>query len=433
MEEVPKVTQTIAAIRSNRIAEKISEARKKIVIDKSWWNSSAFEVFLLLIFTSFNFFYISPFWGTSASEEAIFSGPVVPLITKFVQIWVGSFSYSLQYVNIFFFALLPISLYFFIKRITKRKIVAFLSILFVNLPLSYFAETRISSAFLSSDGAHIAALSVIPFALLALFNFLRKGSGKSMFASSLLSSLIVLISPFGFATYLIFASILTFSEILLGSGRKKLIRFLTILLFAGSISCFWYNPTFSFWLLTGPLGMEVRRTVFKLLPISFFALPVLTTFGYLLFDRKPALQTLFLASFFVIAFMVISLAGGGIFPSSPSRYIPEIGISLSFLLSVTLVKFFEWLPLFQEKTIFRKVGFVAVFALLGLGIVIGRTRIFAGENVLGIWTGVERGAIWQERDKFDGISTFFGYTISFLGFIGLSLTSIRSRKEVEAK
>lgn len=425
MEEIPKTSETIAAKRSSRIAEKINEARKNIIIDRSWWNSRPFEYFLLFGITILNFLYVLPFWGTAANEGAFFSGPVIPLITKFIQLWVGSFSYSLQYVNILFFVILPISSYFFVKKITHRKLIAFLSIFFVVLPLNYFAETRIYGAFLSSDGAHIAALSVMPFTLLALFNFLKNGTGKSLVIASLSSALIVLISPFGLATYLIFACVLIFSEMLLGSGRRKLLRFLTVLLFAGAVSAFWYNPSFSFWLLTGPLGMEVRRTVFKLLPISLFAVPVLTIFGYLLFDRKPALQPVFLASFFVIVFATISMAGGGIFPSSPSRYIPEIGLSLSFFLSVIIVKFFEWLPLFQKKTIFRKIGFAIIFVSLSLGIILGRQQLINENNVLGIWTGVERGAIWQERDRFDGIYSIFGYGISVIGFVGLIAVSAR--------
>ena len=429
MEDIPKASKTIAAIRSNRIAEKVSEAKKRIIIDKSWWNSGPFEYFLLLIVTVLNFWYIFPFWGTPSVEDAFFSGPIVPLLTKFVQLWIGSFAYSLQYVNIVFFLMLPISLYFFVKKVTQRKLIAFLSIFFIILPLNYFAETRIYGAFLSSDGAHIASLSVVPFALLALFDFLKSGNGKNLIIASLLSTLIVLISPFGFATYLIFACILAFSEMLLGTGRRKLFRFLTILFFTGLLSAFWYNPAFSFWLLTGPLGVEVRGTILKLIPVSLFAVPVLATFGFLLFDRKPALQPVFLASFFTIAFLTISLAGGGIFPSSPSRYIPEIGFSLAFLLGVIIIKFFEWIPYFQQKTIFRKISFAIVFISLSLGILIGRSRLFSENSVLGIWTGVERGAIWQERDRFDGMYSVFGYGITLIGVMGLTMVSLRSGKE----
>lgn len=428
MEDIPEASETIAARRSNRIAEKIREARKKIVIDDSWWNSIPFEIFLLSLITAFNLFYIFPFWGTMASPDAIFSGPVIPLITKFVQIFDGTFSHSLQYVNTFFFIILPVGLYFFIKEVSGRKIIAFLSLFIIILPFSYFAETRVTSAFLSSDGAHMASLAVMPFALLSLFSFLKDGSRKNLLIASFLSAVIVLISPFGFTTYLIFAGILTFSEAVLGFGRKKLMRFFAILFFAAALSSFWYNPSFTFWLFSGPLGMEVRRTISKLLPISLFMIPILTTFGYLLFDRKPFLQPIFLASFFTIAFLLISMAGGGVFPSSPSRYIPEIGISISFLVSVLIVKILEWVPYFQQKTIFRKASFLAIFLLLGVGVVMGRQQLFEDKNVLGIWTGVERGIIWQERDKFDGIYSLFGYGISVLGLAGLTTTYSKMRK-----
>jgi hypothetical protein len=66
---------------------------------------------------------------------------------------------------------------------------------------------------------------------------------------------------------------------------------------------------------------------------------------------------------------------------------------------------------------------------LSLEILMGRSKLLSENNVLGIWTGVERGAIWQERDRFDGVYSFFGYGITLIGMVGLTVVSLKSGKE----
>jgi hypothetical protein len=432
-ENIPKVNETIAARRSARLAEKFRQASMGINVINAWWTSGLVEVLLLGLILILNFYSIYSYFGT-ASSDAFFSGPVVPLMAKLVGLFGFPLTYSIQIVNIFFFLALPLSLYVFIKFVTERKLIALLASLFISLPLYPFAQLRVVAAMIGSDSAHIASLSMIPIALYGLALFIRKGGVRNLIVASISSALVALISPFGFMTYIIFAFIFTFSEVLLGSGRLKFFRFLTAFFFAGGLNSFWYNPGFFIWMITGPLGEDVRYMISKLIPLSFFILPVLGAFGYLLFDRRPKLQSVFLALFYTLSFGTITLAGGGIFPSHPSRYMAELGISLSLLLSIGIVKlvdFLKFTPIINKLPakgiVPNLILFLFVTVIVGM-IVFGQNRLLIeNENVLGIWEGVEKGDIWRAKENFKGVSSLSGYVISAFSFFGLSIIALKSR------
>jgi hypothetical protein len=228
-----------------------------------------------------------------------------------------------------------------------------------------------------------------------------------------------------------------FSEMLLGKGRLKALRLAAVLVFAGAFSSFWYNPAFFLWMITGPMGEEIRGTISRLIPMSFFIVPVLGTLGFLLFDRKPDLQPVFLASFSTIAFAVITLAGGGFFPSHPSRYSAEFGISLSLFLAVAIVKLSDYLR-FSPSPFLARINrsllangiLICAFVLVCGGIVLGRGQIIYKENVLGVWTGVEKGSIWEAKDRFGGASSILGYTITSFAVLGLGALSLAAKERV---
>jgi len=169
--------------------------------------------------------------------------------------------------------------------------------------------------------------------------------------------------------------------------------------------------------------------------VSFFTLPVLGAFGYLLFDRKPNLQPLFLASFFAIAFAIIAIAGGGIFPSHPGRYLSEFGISLAFLLSVVIVNVSDYLKFTQNPKLVKykkgylvNTGLLVVFLLLISLAILGKYSLARGSKVLGIWEGVDKGDIWEAKDKFGGAPSVLGYTISGVTIFGLGFLASRTKK-----
>ena len=274
------------------------------------------------------------------------------------------------------------------------------------------------------------SLTVSPLALLFLLKYLKDGTVKNLIFAGLTAAMVGLISPFGLLTYLVFAGIITFSEVLLGSGRAKITKFILVLALTGALSSFWYNPSF------------FRTTISKLLPISLFLLPILGTFGYLLFDRKPHLQPLFITSFCTIAFFIITAAGGNLVPSSPARYRMELGISASFLIGFILVSLIEFVRFriinikLQGKfanVLANSLSPMVSFLLLGFTALTRNPMIYNSDNVLGVWTEVQRGDVWVARDNFMGYHAYIGYAITIMAMGLMVYLVIKDRSTAKAK
>jgi len=434
-EGVPKETETIAAKRAARLSEKLAKARLRISSDKAWWSNAAVEFISVSSLVVLNLILVIPFINTSAPAIP-YSGPILPLLAKVLEYTGVSLPYAFQSVNILFFLLFPVTFYIFVKYLTDRKLIALIATLFASLPFYPFSEIRANLAFIGGDAPHIASLTVMPVALYGIMAFLKGGGVKNFIIAAIFSSFVALISPFGFLTFSFFAGISGFSEMLLGRGRLKFFRLISVFLASASLTAFWYNPAFTYWIITGPMGEDFRFMITKLFPISFFALPVLGSFGYLLFDRKPNLQPLFQACFFTIAFCLIALAGGGIFPSHPSRYVAELGFSLAFILGVVIVRLVDYLRFLPNgslsfaglgninKKLIADITVVLLFIILISGIIVGRSRLIKEEErVLGIWSGVSKGEIWVAKDRFGGFSRTLGYAITGGSIIGLTFIS----------
>lgn len=435
---IPKETEKISVRRAARIAQKIKEARLRVLSKKAWWSDTPLEVFSLIILFFLNFYLLYPFFGTQAVDIP-YSGPIIPIMAKFISfISKIPLLYSFQLIYIIFFLVFPFSFYFLVKKITDRKLAAILAVLLVSLPIEPFGRIRIEAMFANFDAPHIVSISVIPLALYGLLSFLKEGRAMNFLVASSTAALIALISPFGFMIYIVMACIFTFSEVLLEGGKLKIFRFLLILLIAGGLNAFWYNPSFFFWMITGPLGENIRSTVSKLIPISFFAIPVFATFGYLLFDRKPSLQSVFIAGFCSIAFLIITLVGEGVVPSGPSRYLTELGISLSLLFGLLIVKIFDYFKFsLLAVKLPKKIGNVLVDTLCALticflifAIIVGRENsVLPSQDVLGMWTDIERGEIWLARDDFNGIHSVFGLIITSVTVGGMYTITKKEQKQ----
>jgi hypothetical protein len=431
-ERIPEEEETIAARRAERLAKKARRLRF-LRVRKAWWNNAISEAVALVVLFLLNLYLIFPFFGTPAIETS-FSGPVIPLLARMFELTGLNFSHALQIVYIFFFLLFPYSLYLFIRKIGVRKSVAFLAVLFASLPFYPFALSRFNSAFNVTDGPHAASLTLMPLALYGLIIFIKDGGISNLLLASIFFALVALTSPFGFSILIALSFITTFSEMLLGSGRLKFFRLLVILLVAFGLSSFWYNPQFSFVMFFGPIGEGIRQTIVRLVPISFFVIPVLAAFGFLLFDRKPDLQPVFLASFYTIAFAMVILVRGGLFPSHPSRYIPEFGMSLAFLFSIGVVKVTDRLRFSKTKNgynfkLIANVIVLLIVAVSVLAIILGRGNLAHTQvDVLGLWTGLERGEIWLARDGVGEVSEIVGFMITGGTVLSLPYLWLRAKK-----
>lgn len=416
MEGIPKESETIAVKRSTRLRQRLHDARLSFFSKRQWWADAPIEFLGVALIVALNFLVVIPFFG-SLSHSMVFSGPLIPILSKLFTIFGIPLNYSVQMVNLIFILAFPITFYFFVKKITSRKFSGFISTLTVSLPIYPFLLPRVESGVLGSEGSFISSLPVIFLSLIFLLDFLRIGEIKNLILVSISSTLIAMISPFGFFCYVILASVTTFSEILLGEGRLKFFRFIVALFFAGTLCSFWYNPAFFYWMIVGEMGTDLRELFKKLIPISLFAVPVLATMGYLIFDRKPSLQPLFLATFYTLVFAIFALMGQGFVPGNSGRYIHLFGISLGFLIGIASLNLMEH---FIRIAKIKNIVLASLCLILISFVVVSKDKIYKDSQVLGIWTDVGKGDIWLAKDEFSDRYSFFGYVITAFGVAGLT-------------
>lgn len=382
------------------------------------------DLILAATLFSLNLFFLWPFFGQDY-PQANFSTPVLPLLAKVLDFLTPlSFTQAVGIFVLFSFPLASFAWYLFFQKLSGNSLLSFLAGLIFLLP--WFYLPRFALFWQRGDGTHALGFAILPLVGVVLKQFLRNGSLNFFLASFLGVSLVALISPFAlFNLYLVFL-VLTFSEMLLGQARIKILRFLIILLFAQGFSSFWYHPEFLLSLVRSGQGQEVLVSIWKLLPLSFFTAPVLGVFSFLIFDRKPNLQPVFFA--FILTVIYLSLVAAenfGDYLPFPflARFFPEFYIGLSLFLAITL-KFLINLPRqgFSLGKIHPRLVFVhhasdlflttfltallvwPVFSLFMGSPIIAR---FDSPQVLGVQS------VWWEVSH-DGVSQLVGYGMSFL-------------------
>lgn len=432
---IPKKAETIAAKRQNRLLTKLG-GNKHRAITNAWWQGDLFEVLGMVLIFSLNIYLISPLLG-GIDQGTTFSGPVIPLLANAVVfITQAPFPFAVQLTHTLFFLVFPVSFYVLVQFLTGRKLTALISVLLSTLPVYLFAGARISAGFFKGDGPHTASLGLMPLGIYSLILFLRDGGIKHLVFSSLLNALIVLISPFGFITFTALAVFVTFSEMLLGNGRLKVARFALTLIAAFGLASFWYNPALAASLAFGPLGGEMRELIGHILPLSLFGAPILGACGYLLFDRKANQQPFFIAIFWTVVFFVAVVVGQNSFiPSNASRYLPELGISLSLLLGLGIVKLIDTLKAAQTGFIpkisnpaFSNPIITLILALLVFSIIFFKKGVYLKEHeTVLLWSVSFKGKLWLALESFDKVSSTVGTIITVVAIIVLAFLMLKAR------
>lgn len=396
------------------------EKKRKDGEDRSWLR----EPLLIAVILVVNLALVWRF--ASVPFTFVFSAPVIPDMARFLGLFGVEFDWAVRWLLLAFFILGPVSLYFLVREITGRRMSAMVAAILYSLPV--FAS-RFEAIVVLGDGAHIAALTLVPLAAYWLLRFLKRGSFHYAIGSSLSVLLVALTSPFGLFVLIGVLTVVTFSEMLLGSGRLKFMRLVLVLVFSGGLSAFWYNPEFVRLSLTSASGRAVMAALKNLIPLSFFIFPVLGTFGFLIFDKRAHLQPLFVALGLTVVFGLISFAGGlaKFAVSSQSRYLPEVSMSLAVLWGVVGAFVYDMIrvlpqtrwfpvPLARRDTLQRGlfVGFIVIVLLLTVFFpyrgVEGRGR---GSFVAGVTSSVAID-IGEIRELTGGIDRAIGYVITLL-------------------
>ncbi|MBU0618881.1 hypothetical protein KKD62_01445 [Patescibacteria group bacterium] len=407
--------------KADTLAEKTEKRTKKLLGQRlthvsPHWLVSTGEILGLLIILAINFFLLLPFFGQEHQANG-FSAPFIPLLAKLTS-FVMPYAHGVRFWLLICLMFLPISLYFFIREISRRRLAAFAATLIISLPVGVFLPLRTRLGLFMDDGGQAASLTIILFSCLFLLRFLKGGNFKMAAATSLTMSLVALTSPLGSFILVCCALAITFSEMLLNQGRLKLLRLLTVLVFTAGLSTFWYHPSFVLAIINSEQGRLLIKAFANLLPISFFLVPLLGALGFLLFENKPQLQPLFLALLLSTGFGLLAL-GTGVQLSSASRFLIIFSVSLSFLSGIILTYVFDF---FKTSTQFKKIkllnrfqqqlSYISLGLFLGLIILIitgsGRSFRASGDmRVLGLET-IKRTGVWEMRAK-------SGRTVSLVG------------------
>jgi len=394
-------------------------------LSTQWWVRAG-EIFGLVVLFLTNLFLLYPFFGVE-DRMNVFSAPVIPVLASATEYFIP-FAYGVRIWLLVFLLFFPLSFYYFVQEISGRKLTGFLASFLVSLPIGVFLFSRVNLGLFGGDGAHIASLTFAPLVCLLLLRFLRGGNYKTGIFSALGTSLVALTSPIGFVVLVTFMTVITFSEMLLGRGRLKGFRFLIVLILAVGFLAFWYNPKFVILTIQSSQGQLAQKTLFKLLPVSFFLVPLLGVFGFLLFENRPQLQPVFIAFFLTFAFGAFSL-GAGIVHPSPSRFLAAFGISFAFLTGILVVRFADFLrnsPKLKRLKVISSHRRLIAFGLIGLLFVLLIAIIgFSKENqwelgesqVLGL-TAEQKVGAWEIKEKTSLVESIFGYTITALTAFG---------------
>ncbi len=283
-------------------------------------------------------------WVTG-SISLVFVPFVGSLLTPFLS---GENNLGLSTVVLIGYILTPVSFYCYVYFVTRRHLAALVAGLFLILPIlpiSTQPSERLLLALADKDGGHILGLAILPLITIFYHQYIRTGKKLWQIAVLAGSGLLGLISFFAFLVELTFFLLTTLSEILIGSGKIKFRRFMETTVLLIIVFGVIYNVSL-ITMLVSDAGKTTVAVILNLLPLSFFIVPVVGTFAFLIFDRRPKLQLLFLSLGGTLVFGLlqgvrVTLVDVSILKQS--RYAAELSMSSSFLGGVVAVWIFEML------------------------------------------------------------------------------------------
>lgn len=434
----PEKNQTLASKQEEKIRQVNHRLTHWVKFPAEWWVSAGEAGSLLALFLA-NFYLLRPFFG-QADQTNVFSAPLIPALAKLTFFF--AYEEGVHFWQVFFLLVLPFTLYFFVREVSGRKIAGLMAAFIVSFPVGIFLPIRLRGV-LAVDGPYMASLALVPLVCLALWRFLRYGHFPLAVMTALGMVLVALISPLGTLVLFIFCLMVTFSEILLGSGRLKIVRFLIILLFTAGFSAFWYNPKFVILTVDSEQGKLIINTFFNLLPFSLFLVPILGVFGFLLFENRAHLQGIFLALFLMIIFGLLSL-GMGIPLASASRFLPALGISVAMLAGVGLVWLFNFLRFstwlwakfkrFEHWQEAISLGLIWFFVGSSAGTFLANVDnlIFEESQVLGAFSPTPAIGFWEIRRQTSPLEAIFGYLITALTLLAVAILGFRLPKKPDS-
>ncbi len=255
----------------------------------------------------------------------------------------------------------PVTLYLFVRYLTRRELTAFTSAIiysvalmpiYAALPftsglvndLRYVPYNLIALTFFG-EGPHILGLAATPLAALALLHLLREPRLRNYVLASLAVAVVALANLIAFYAFALIALIIVFSEALRGEAWRKIRVALTCGAISYGLIAFHYDASFikasvSFGVSGG--GGYVLTWLNLAEAVTVLSAALLGLGIYL--RGKAGSQPLFVAGAWTLVFLTIpSLWYFFNIPLAPQpgRYIPELNIGVSILLGLAAVNILD--------------------------------------------------------------------------------------------
>ena len=251
-----------------------------------------------------------------------------------------------------FYALTPVSLYFLVSFLTKKKRVGFFAALFYSFvpTLGYLMPQmgglagiydrppwRLLTMILYGEGSHMVALCFLPLALIFFIKATRQASWVQVALASFLTGLVAMTNLIALFGFLVMLAVALLAELLEGDWWRKLCRAGMVSLFSFGLVAFWFNFSFlknSFAISTGALGESMKMPYRQLLPLLFLMPPFL--FALAMAFRIKVLKPILIALCWVLIFFLAAFFwfnGETMLLPQPNRYFPEMDMGVALMVA----------------------------------------------------------------------------------------------------
>ncbi|KKM75022.1 hypothetical protein LCGC14_1394420 [marine sediment metagenome] len=281
----------------------------------------------------------------------LFYTPLLPYLVAAIHRLplVLSTAAAYRLITAFAYVLGPVTLYLFVRYLTKRDLTAVLAALAYSLMPSFVyliggvrsdtpaglfghAPWRLIVMTWYGEGPHIAALTLTPLAVLFFLRALKKPTFAGYVIAALALAAIALTNWIALFAVVLILAVVLFSEMLLGEPGRKLISAFAVAAIAYGLSAFWLNLSFVKASLAfgNPSGTALDYNPVLLLSVS----APLAGICYLMFSGKPQRQKLFIPAAWFAIFAVIVFGWYqfdlNLVPQ-PNRYAPELNMAAVIL------------------------------------------------------------------------------------------------------
>lgn len=269
--------------------------------------------------------------------------------------------YLYRLVTGFFYCLTPVTLYFFLSALTKKRNLAFISSLFYSLLPSiaylfpslsqeagrfYYPPFRLLAFAYFGAGPGIVALAILPLALIFYLRFLRKFDRTNLFLAVISTAIVFLTEQATGVSLFLAGAAVFFSESFLGHGFAKWRKTLLVLGLTYGLIAFYFNLSYLTNLWASPaLGGAAFKKIFgQFFQVFFIGVPVVLAFFSRKFVKEKQNQPVVIFQLWFLFFGFLTLI---YFLQNPEfvaeyvRFIPELDMAVSFFLGLIVLKTFQ--------------------------------------------------------------------------------------------